>query len=72
MAVNNAAIEITDFTLATAATLAGATVSTNNLTGTANNDMIIALQGNDTVNAGAGDDTIGVWNANACRERATT
>lgn len=63
--IANAAIEATDYILATgAAPIGGATNGNNTLNGTAANDTIIGLQGTDTINGQAGDDTI-IWNANA-------
>ncbi len=55
---NTAAIDITDFTLATGTVLAGATAGNDTLNGTAGGDIINALAGTDTVNGNGGNDTL--------------
>jgi Ca2+-binding RTX toxin-like protein len=56
--VNNAGIDITDFTLATPGNVINGAAAGQTHNGTAGNDTINALGGNDTVNAGAGNDIV--------------
>ncbi len=55
---NNAAIDVSDFLLATAGNVITGNGTGQTHNGTAGNDTINALGGNDTVNGNAGDDTI--------------
>lgn len=56
--VNNAGIDISDFTLATAGNVINGAAAGQTHNGTAGADTINALGGNDTVNAGAGNDVV--------------
>ncbi|MBY2949258.1 peroxidase family protein [Rhizobium leguminosarum] len=56
--VNNAGIDISDFTLATAGNVITGAAAGQTHNGTGGADTINALGGNDTVNAGAGNDIV--------------